>query len=167
MKLKHVEMIAVGCACGLVLVLSIPSLAQKPFNERIRKHYELDKRNGQCNLCHEIKPKEEPSRKNLNVYGKALQADPTMKPLLGKDGDFKFTPADLDVIEKAAVKIDDLDSDGDGATNKEELDLGTLPGDPKSTPTKMELTKYRKDHPPKAGAAAGGTTSGPAKDMKK
>jgi hypothetical protein len=166
LKLKHVEMIAVGCACGLVIALSIPTLAQKPFNERIRKHYELDKRNGQCNLCHEIKPKEEPSRKNLNPYGKALAADPTMKPLLGKDGEFKFTPADLDIVEKAAVKIDDQDSDGDGFTNKEELDLGTLPGDPKSMPTKAEITKYRKDHPPKA-AAGGAATSGPAKDMKK
>lgn len=166
LKPKHVEMIAVGCACGLLAALSFPTLAQKPFNERIRKHYELDKRNGQCNLCHEVKAKEEPSRKNLNVYGKALSADPTMKPLLGKDGEFKFTPADLDVIEKVAVKIENMDCDGDGVSNKEELDLGTLPGDAKSIPTKMELTKYRKDHPPKPGAAAPGAAT-PAKDMKK
>ena len=165
LNMKPAVFVAAGSACVLIAALAYPTLAQKPFGERIRKHYSLDNRNGKCNLCHEIVAKEEPGRKNLNVYGKAIQADPTMKPLLGKPGDFAFTPADIAIMEKAAVKIDDLDSDGDGATNIEELDLGYYPGDPKSTPTKMELTKYRKEHPPKAGAAA--TASNPPKDMKK
>jgi hypothetical protein len=166
LKLKHAGIVAAGTAVAIILALTYPTLAQKPFGEKIRKHYALDNRNGKCNLCHEIVAKEEPGKKNLNVYGKAIQADPTMKPLLGKPGDFAFTPADLSVVEKAAVKIDDLDSDGDGATNIEELDLGYYPGDPKSTPTKKELADYRKTHPPKAGA---GTAAAPGKDkeMKK
>jgi hypothetical protein len=163
LNMKPAVFVAAGCA--LIAALAYPTLAQKPFGERIRKHYSLDNRNGKCNLCHEVVAKEEPGKKNLNVYGKAIQADPTMKPLLGKDGEFKFTPANLDVVEKAAVKIDDVDSDGDGATNLEELDLGYYPGDAKSTPTKVELAKYRKEHPPKAGAAA--TAASKDKDMKK
>ena len=72
-------------AVGAVTVLAIPALAQKPFLDKARKMYELDAKNGKCDLCHEIKPKEEPSRKTLNTYGKAIQGDPDMKPLLGKD----------------------------------------------------------------------------------
>ena len=160
-RTKKLELLAVTMACVLVAFLAAPTQAQKPFLEKIRKHYTLDKSNGQCTLCHEVKVKEEPTRKNLNAFGKAIQADPTMKPLLGKEGDYKFTAKDLEILEKVVVKLENIDSDGDGATNREELDLGTLPGDPKSVPSKSDLAKYRKDHPPAAAAAAT-----PSKSMK-
>ncbi len=96
-----------------------------------------------------IKPKEEPGAKNLNTYGKAIQADPDMKPLLGKKEDYKFSEAEIKALEKVLTKLESVDSDGDGATNKEELSLGTNPGDAKSTPEKKALAKYRKDNPKK------------------
>lgn len=136
-------------AIGVTCYFAAPALAHKVFLERARKHYQLDVKNGKCDLCHEIKPKEEPSAKNLNLYGKALAADPDLKPLLGKKEDYKFSDAELAVFEKVMVKIEDLDSDKDGATNKEELELSTNPGDPKSTPDKKTLAKYRKEHPKK------------------
>ena len=148
LKRTHTHMIAAGLACGLVVALTAPTQAQTKFLEKVRKHYMLDKTNGKCELCHEIKPKEEPSRKNINSYGKAIAADPKMKPLLGKDDKYPFTPADLDIVKDAAVKPEALDTDGDGAFNKEELDLGTLPGDPKSVPEKRILEKHRKTNPP-------------------
>ena len=141
----------------MVVMLTGSSLAQKPFNEHIRKVYMLDKVNGQCDLCHEKRPKEEPNRKNLNPYGKAIADDPMMKPLLGKDGEYKFSNADLDIIQKVALKIDNADSDGDTVSNKEELELGSFPGDAKSMPDKLKLAKYRKDNPPKAGSGAAAT----------
>jgi len=165
LKRKQAEILSVIFACGMVVVLTAPTLAQTKFLERIRKHYQLDKTNGKCELCHEVKAKEEPSRKNLNKYGTAIQTDPKMKPLLGKDDKFAFTNADLDVVRDAAVKLDNLDTDGDGAFNKEELDLGTIPGDAKSVPEKRILEKHRKTNPPPKGTTAGATTSDPG--MKK
>lgn len=133
-------------AVGAVTVLAIPALAQKPFLDKARKMYELDAKNGKCDLCHEIKPKEEPGRKNLNPYGKAIQSDPDMKPLLGKDEKYPFSADEIKILEKVLVKLEPADSDGDGVTNREELALGSNPGDAKSMPDKKALAKYRKDH---------------------
>jgi len=143
------KVVVLVLACAMVVVMAGPSFAQKKFLERIRKHYQLDARNGKCTLCHEVKPQEDPGRKNLNKYGKAIQSDPDMKPLLGKDDEYKFTDKELEIFEKIIVKLEDQDSDGDGATNKEELELGTNPGDATSVPDKIKLDKYRKDHPKK------------------
>jgi hypothetical protein len=143
------EIAALILGCAVVLVVAAPSFAQKKFLERIRKHYQLGPTNGKCTLCHEVKPQEDPGRKNLNKYGKAIQSDPDMKPLLGKDDEYKFTEKELEIFEKVIVKLEDQDSDGDGATNREELELGTNPGDATSVPDKAKLEKYRKDHPKK------------------
>lgn len=130
-----------------VMFLAAPSLAQKPFLERIRKTYGLEKeKTGNCKLCHSYdKDKgESPERDNLGVFGKDLQKVPGMKPLLGKDDDYKFTPEDLNIVEASMKTILEKDSDGDGATNGEELALTTFPGDPKSVPAKADLEKHRK-----------------------
>ncbi len=148
MKTKQIG-IAGALAFGTVALMAIPTFAQKPFVDKARKMYELDAKNGTCALCHEIKAKEEPGKKNLNAYGKDIAADPDMKPLLGKDEKYKFSDAEIKILEKVLIKIEDLDSDKDGATNKEELMLGSSPGDPKSTPDKKALAKYRKEHPKK------------------
>ena len=124
-------------------------MAQKPFNERIKKVFNLDKeKNGNCHMCHNYDKEkgESPEKDNLGPFGKEVQKTPEMKPLLGKDDDYKFTPADLDIVEKAVKSLLDKDADGDGATNGEEIALGTFPGDPKSTPAKAALEAYRKEH---------------------
>ncbi len=147
MSLDRKKVLNTSLAAGLILILAgitYPAFAQKKFLERIRKHYLLGQETGKCLLCHAPKEKEEPGKKNLNVYGKALQADPDMKIALGKEGEYKFTEAELAAFEKAVINIECLDSDGDGATNREELDLGTFPGDPASKPDPKKLEEYRK-----------------------
>lgn len=146
---KSKAILAGALAVVLTGVFAVPSQAHKLFLEKARKVYQLDAKNGKCDLCHEIKPKEEPNAKNLNVYGKAISADPTMKPILGKKEEHKFSDADLNILAKAMAALDDQDTDKDGASNKEELDIGTNPGDAKSTPDKKVLAKWRKDHPKK------------------
>jgi len=136
-------------AVGAVAMMAIPTFAQRPFLEKARKVYELDAKVGTCQLCHEKKPNEEPGKKNLNAYGKDIAADPDMKPLLGKDEKYKFSDDEIKILVKVMAKIESVDSDKDGATNKEELALGSNPGDPKNMPDKKALAKYRKDNPKK------------------
>lgn len=150
MKTKHMGW-AGALAAGAVMAVAAPTFAHKAFLDKARKMYELDAKNGKCDLCHEIKAKEEPNAKNLNKYGKAVADDPDMKDLKGrkpakKDDDCKFTDAEIKTLEKVLKKIESADSDGDGATNKEELALGSNPGDAKSMPDKKALAKYRKDN---------------------
>ena len=149
MRVKTIAPIAtLVLAVVSVISFATPTFAFKPFLDRVRKHYTLDRSNGSCKLCHDPKTGEEAGRKNLNKYGLAIQKHPDLKPLLGKDENYKWTEKDLDIVEKIVVSLESDDSDGDGVTNKEELDLGTYPGDPKSVPEKLKLDKYRKDHPP-------------------
>ena len=143
-----VRAVALAAAVGAVVGFASPILAQKLFLQRIRKHYSLDRTNGSCVLCHDIKPKEEANRKNLNKFGLAIQKHPDMKPLLGKDDEYKFTDKELEIFEKVVVSLENEESAVAGVTNREELDLGMFPGDPKSVPDKAKLEKYRKDHPP-------------------
>jgi hypothetical protein len=151
-KKMGMELAVVVCACIAVGLVTSSSLAQKPFNERLKKAFGLDKeKNGNCHMCHlyDKEKGESPEKDNINGFGKELKAVPSMKPLLGKDDDYKFTPADLDIVEAAFKTIMDKDTDGDGASNGEEVALGTFPGDAKSMPDKAALEAYRKDHPKK------------------
>jgi hypothetical protein len=148
MKSKLAEVTAVLCGCVVVAAVVSPALAQQKFLEKIRRHYALDSKNGKCTLCHLEKKNEEPGRGNLNPYGKAIQGHADMKPLLGKDDKYAFTPKDLELFDSIVTKIEAEDADGDGATNREELDLGTYPGDAKSIPEKLKLEKYRKEKKP-------------------
>ena len=146
------ELLSIVGACVVVALLAAPSVAQKPFLERAKKVYALQKeKNGSCKLCHQFDKEkgESPEKDNINTLGKDLQKLPEMKPLINKDEDYKFTPADLDLFEKVMKLLDDKDADGDGASNIEELALGTFPSDSKSIPTQDELTKYRKENPKK------------------
>lgn len=143
-RMKHVLV-----ACVLVAFVALPVLAQKKFLEKVRRHYQLGTTTGKCILCHELKEKEEPKRKNLNVYGKEIQLHEKMKPLLGKDDDYKFSDDDLATLLKVVQAVEEKDSDCDGATNKEELELGTFPGNKDSKPDAAKLEKYRSEHPKK------------------
>jgi hypothetical protein len=131
-------------------VLIAPAFAQKPWLRTLSRHYQLDATMGtKCTICHQLKEKEEPSSKNLNAYGKDIAAQEVMKPILGKDEKYAFSNDELALVVKAAEALNDKDSDGDGATNKEEFDLSTFPGDPNSKPDPKKLEAYRKAHPKK------------------
>ena len=71
-----------------------------------------------CKICHQgfLGKKD-----NLNAYGLAMQK--LKAPADAK----KLTPDDLKAVEKE-------DSDNDGASNLDELNAGTAPGDPASVP---------------------------------
>jgi hypothetical protein len=145
----HKELAALVVACTMVVAMTAPSVAQKPFLERLRKVYSLEKeKNGSCKMCHVYdKDKgESPEKDNLGSFGKALQAAPDMKPLLKLGDEHKFTPEELDKVVAAAKTLENVDTDTDGATNLEEFALGTMPGDAKSVPAKADLDKYRAEH---------------------
>jgi hypothetical protein len=152
MKPRHAKLLAAAMAFGLVFVCSVPSSAQTKFMEAIRRKYQMDKTNGKCELCHEVKPKEEPSRKNLNVFGKQIQDDPAMKPLLGKDDKYEFSKSELKILEGVVEKMELEDLDKDGFNNVEELELGSMPWDPKSVPDARRLKMWQKQNPAKSSA---------------
>jgi hypothetical protein len=129
--------------------LGTEALAQKPFLNKLRSVYSLEKeKNGSCKMCHSYdKEKGESAEKdNLNAYGKMLQAAPEMKPVVGKGDEHKFTPEELNAVEAAVKATGDKDVDGDGATNLEEVMLGTYPADKASVPDKAALEKFRAEH---------------------
>ncbi|RYG40771.1 hypothetical protein EON79_22010, partial [bacterium] len=86
--------------------------AEPAFLETLKATYS-PKGEVTCNECHAGPPKR-------NVYGRAV------------------SEAMIDGKVTAAVlhSLDAKDSDGDGATNLEEIKAGTLPGDPASHPVK-------------------------------
>ncbi len=131
----------------LVAAVGGRSSAQKQFIKKIRRVYQLDPRKtGSCKLCHapDEKKKEKPNEENLNVFGKAIHDHKDMKPLLGKGDEFTFTKAHLETLTKIVKALEAEDSDGDGATNGEELALDSFPGDKESKPDPKKLDAYRK-----------------------
>jgi hypothetical protein len=137
---------AMAVAFAGVLFVGGEALAQKPFLTRLVKVHTLEKeKNGNCKLCHEYdKAKDQSADKdNINSFGKALQAAPEMKPVIGKGDEHKFSPEELNAVEAAVKAIGDKDTDGDGATNIEEIALGTFPANKESVPAKADLDKYR------------------------
>ena len=134
-------------AClAMVLValawLTGPALAQKQFKEFVQARFSLSAAQGKCTFCHG--DKKGPSKTNLNDFGKALQSHPDMAPLLNKKAGYEYSPEELAILAKTIEKLGEKDSDGDGVSNAEEIALGTMPGDPKSTPTPAEVEAYRK-----------------------
>jgi hypothetical protein len=153
MKTQRIAgILAAGLAVASIGWLAAPAFAQKPFLAAAAEHFTLAQAIKNCKLCHGLT--KGPSKDNLNDYGKAIQSDEDMKPLLNRKGG-QYTADELKVLIKVMEKLADKDSDGDGATNGEEIALGFAPGDPKSTPPAADLEKYRKEHPkdkPKADA---------------
>ncbi len=62
MNRKHLGW-AGALAVGAVTVCAVPTFAQKPFLDKARKMYQLDAKNGKCDLCHESSRKKNPARK--------------------------------------------------------------------------------------------------------
>jgi hypothetical protein len=146
MKLGRRFGIAAVLALAGVALLSVPAMAQKQFLELAKMRFQLSAAQGRCTLCHGNK--KGPNKDNLNDFGKAIQADPAMKPLLDKKVGYEYSDEELALLAKVIDQLGDQDSDGDGATNREELALGTFPGDANSKPSEEDLAEYRKKHPP-------------------
>ena len=124
--------------------ITSPALAQKPFKEFVQTHFSLSAAQSKCTFCHG--DKKGPSKENLNDFGKAIQADPDMKPLLNKKVGYEYSAEELAILGKVIEKLGPKDSDGDGVSNAEEIALGTMPGDTKSTPAPADVEAYRKKH---------------------
>jgi hypothetical protein len=149
---SSIRVLAVFGAVALMVLAAQPIFAQKAFLSKIKKLRQdlVENKVATCHLCHHFdkEKKEDADKDNLNAYGKEIQKDANMKTVINqKDGDeHKFTEEELALFEKAFNAVMDKDSDGDGATNAEEMALGTMPGDAKSTPDKAALEKYRAEH---------------------
>jgi hypothetical protein len=136
------KQLAIVLVAGLAVVLLAGGVAaKKSYVAKLQKLYALDEKLAKCEMCHAATG--EPDKGNLNAYGKAVR---TAKRAAGN-----ATGADKQALLETALRnVEAVDSDGDGATNGEELALGTWPGDAKSTPAKEALEKYRKEHAAKA-----------------
>lgn len=145
------QCVAFLIACGLVGTFAFSCHAQKTLLDEVRKRYMLDKRNGNCRLCHIIERRSQIIDTNgntpLNAYGATFRAEPLMRPLLKKKESEQLSLDERDLFAKVLRKLEVEDSDHDGASNLEELELGTFPGDMKSTPGAADLAKYRDAHP--------------------
>jgi hypothetical protein len=132
-------------AAFLLHLSAQPVFAIKQFLDRSKKVYDLDKPLASCVLCHEFDEKkgEEADKRNLNDYGHDVANDPRARPLLDVEEDHKYTREELERISQVLVSLDNEDSDKDGATNLEELKLGTWPGRKNSTPSPEALKALR------------------------
>lgn len=137
--MRHAGAVLLGMLAVALCAASV--LGQKAFLNAAKESYNLQEKIAKCALCHD--PNRGPKRETLNTYGKALHSQDAIKPALGKKSSFAFGNEELSGVLKAMAALDDQDTDGDGATNKEEMALGTFPGDPKSTPDAKLLAQYR------------------------
>lgn len=133
----------------LIGALSAPAFAIKPFLEEVRKTFKLPEDEGSCRYCHtfDATKKEKPGERNVNAFGQDLKRNKTFHTLGELEDVKELSEKQKAGLHTALLEIARFDSDVDGASNIEEIALGTGPGNPKSTPTPEELAKYRKDHP--------------------
>jgi hypothetical protein len=140
------NMIAAALGCVAIGFCIFPAAAHKGLLDRARALYALKKEIGKCQFCHDLdeSKKEEPESSNLDEYGKDVDNLPTMKPILEFEDEHVYTKAEAKVIDDALKSLENADSDKDGATNIEEIELGTFPGKKASVPEKAALEEYRK-----------------------
>jgi hypothetical protein len=97
----------------LTLILSNSIKAQEEYAQYIPGPL-----NGKCEACH--------SGSSLDAFGEQ----------------FGSTPNHISDPEGALNAISEIDSDGDGFSNSQELNLGTFPGDPNSKPKFYEVEPF-------------------------
>lgn len=133
------------CLALAILWLSAPLVsAKKTYLKKIAANYKLDDMLAKCSICHDS-GEDKPNKRNLNLFGREF------RDTKARGYDVTKMPIDpnSDVILQAFESLADKDTDGDGATNLEEIMLGTNPGNAKSKPDPDKLAEYRKTHPKK------------------
>ncbi len=122
--------VLVGVGAGLALLAGgMPAGATMANLKAYKDAYPgKDPKAYTCKTCHNGAMGK---KGDLNAYGVALQAL-ALQPKAPVDAK-KLTEADYRTIEKA-------DADGDGASNLDEINAGTAPGDPTSTPAGASKT---------------------------
>jgi hypothetical protein len=103
-----VLVVALTLVLGFATIASADVGALQDFNAQ----YPGNSFGNSCNICHKSIPK-------TNAYGKAL---------------FNAGATANNVPSETFVAVEELDSDGDGFTNIEEINAGTFPGNPNSHP---------------------------------
>ena len=131
--MKSNKFVAMLAAVAIVILAGQPIFAQKAFLKKLKEIYpDIKKEIANCALCHTFSKenKEHPTKKNLNLYGKDLQAAPEAKIALNQkdEDDHKFTDDELKAIEAAIKAIASKDSNGNGKTNEEDIKAGVNPG---------------------------------------
>ena len=131
--MKANKFVAMLAAVAIVILAGQPIFAQKAFLKKLKEIYpDMKKEFANCSLCHTMnkEKKEHASKKNLNLYGKDLQAAPEAKIALDQkdEGDHKFTDEELTAIEAAIKAIAKKDSNGNGKSNEEDIKAGVNPG---------------------------------------
>lgn len=127
MKPSHLAPLA--CAAVAVLFIAQPIFAQKAFLEKLKEVYPtLDSKLAKCTTCHTLEKGDKPGKKNLNAYGKDLQAAPEAKTAMGKETKGKYTPDELAAVATAIKAIGSKDSNGNGKSNDDDIKAGVNPG---------------------------------------
>lgn len=99
----------ISVLCAALVVAPAISMAKPGFSKKFAAAYPNSKLTG-CTICHND------GDYSRNSYGLALE---------GAKLDYKA--------------IEQLDSDGDGMSNLDEINAGTFPGDAKSNPPHQEM----------------------------
>ncbi|MFQ5712304.1 MAG: thrombospondin type 3 repeat-containing protein [Candidatus Geothermarchaeales archaeon] len=92
---------------------------------------------------------------------KPFQTDCTVCHTEQKGGELNNFGLDFKVNDHSIEAIEDLDSDGDGFTNSEELKAGTYPGDPESHP---EVAPTQEEEAPKEESEPQPATTPPSEE---
>ena len=131
----HRWMATCALACSAILFFPRPASAKRDYLDRVMGFFGLNAQTtGKCVFCHAVNEKEKPGKGNLGLYGKEIKA------AFESNDQLRIQP------ELAVAKSFEKDTDGDGILNREEIALGSFPGDKASVPPKEKLDQYRKGY---------------------
>jgi hypothetical protein len=106
-------LVATSCLMLSSVGFATPLLQQQFFDRcKIKAGSRIEQ--AHCRTCHSELPK-------LNPFGRDVQAE------MAREKNRTFS-------REVWRKLEPLDSDRDGVSNRREIEAGTLPGDPKSKP---------------------------------
>jgi hypothetical protein len=142
MKLRYLPpLIAIFTVASIIY----PALAKDEFLQGMRKVYKLSEAINSCHLCHSFDEAKEQKAggHNINDFGMDIDNLPQMRKLIDLEEDHSYTDKEWETFAKAIRLLENDDSDKDGATNLEEMTLGTFPGEKKSVPDAAVLKALR------------------------